>query len=311
MELVKSIKDDPYLSIDVAGFFDDRIEQRTQTHGLNHLGTLDRLADFVKKESVSLIYIGLPMTQQPRIVKLLDELNDTTASVYFVPDIFVFKLIQARFDELHGIPLIAVCETPFVSLNGVVKRASDIFLTSIILLMIMPIMIGIAIGVRFSSPGPILFKQRRYGLNGELILVYKFRTMTVMEDGSHIRQATVDDQRITKFGSFLRRTSLDELPQFFNVLRGEMSIVGPRPHAVAHNEMYRKLISSYMVRHKVKPGITGWAQVNGLRGETETVEKMQKRIECDLEYLQNWSLALDLLIIARTVLVLIKDKNAY
>jgi putative colanic acid biosynthesis UDP-glucose lipid carrier transferase len=156
-----------------------------------------------------------------------------------------------------------------------------------------------------------LFKQRRYGVDGREIVVYKFRTMTVCEDGEMIRQATRGDARVTRFGAFLRRTSLDELPQFINVLQGRMSVVGPRPHAIAHNEMYRKLIKSYMIRHKVKPGITGLAQVNGLRGETDSVEKMKARIEYDLAYLRNWSLRLDLQIVLRTVFVVLKKQNAY
>jgi len=172
-------------------------------------------------------------------------------------------------------------------------------------------MIAVAIAIKFTSPGPIIFKQRRYGLDGRQIMVYKFRSMTVCEDGDNVRQAQKSDQRITPLGAFLRKTSLDELPQFVNVLQGRMSIVGPRPHAIAHNEMYRKLIKGYMVRHKVKPGITGWAQVNGSRGETETVEKMQTRIDYDLEYLRNWSMALDLWIIIKTVLVFRGEKNAY
>jgi len=162
-----------------------------------------------------------------------------------------------------------------------------------------------------SSKGPILFKQRRYGLDAEEILVYKFRSMTVEENGDTVTQATKNDVRITAFGRFIRRTSLDELPQFINVLQGRMSIVGPRPHAVAHNEMYRKVIKGYMIRHKVKPGITGWAQVNGLRGETDTVDKMEARIEYDLDYLRSWSLGFDLKIIVRTVLLVFKDRNAY
>ncbi|HEY9847420.1 MAG TPA: exopolysaccharide biosynthesis polyprenyl glycosylphosphotransferase, partial [Candidatus Caenarcaniphilales bacterium] len=174
-----------------------------------------------------------------------------------------------------------------------------------------PLMILIALGVKVSSPGPILFKQRRYGLNGQEILVYKFRSMTVMEDGETVLQAKRNDFRITKFGAFLRRTSLDELPQFINVLQGRMSIVGPRPHAVAHNEQYRKLISGYMLRHKVKPGITGCAQVHGFRGETDTLDKMQKRVEYDLQYLKNWSLGLDLQIIFKTALVFFHNRNAY
>src|SRR6185312_15141705 len=186
-------------------------------------------------------------------------------------------------------------------LNGALKRGSDIVLGSLILVLIAPLLAAIALGVKLSSPGPVLFRQRRYGLDGREIVVYKFRSMTVAEDGAVVRQATRNDARVTPFGAFMRRTSLDELPQFFNVLQGRMSIVGPRPHAVAHNEEYRRLIKAYMVRHKVKPGITGWAQVNGHRGETDTIEKMQARVEYDLEYLRNWSLGLDLQIIVRTI----------
>ena len=172
-------------------------------------------------------------------------------------------------------------------------------------------MVLIALAVRLTSPGPILFKQRRYGLNGQEILVYKFRSMRVTEDGDTVKQATKNDSRITPVGAFLRKSSLDELPQFLNVLQGRMSLVGPRPHAVAHNELYRKLISGYMLRHKVKPGITGWAQINGYRGETDTLEKMQQRINYDLEYLRNWSLSLDLQILIKTALVFLRDQNAY
>ena len=172
-------------------------------------------------------------------------------------------------------------------------------------------MLGIALAVKLTSPGPAIFKQRRYGLNGEEIIVYKFRSMRVSEDGQKIEQAQKNDPRITKIGAFLRRSSLDELPQFINVLQGRMSIVGPRPHAVAHNELYRKLIKGYMLRHKVKPGITGWAQVNGFRGETEVLEKMQARIEFDLDYMQNWSIWFDSWIIIRTVWVVLRRDNAY
>jgi putative colanic acid biosynthesis UDP-glucose lipid carrier transferase len=244
-------------------------------------------------------------------MRLLEDLKDTTASVYFVPDIFAFDLIQAQVCNLDGIPLLAVCETPFSGMNGVLKRASDVALASAALLFVWPVMAAIAVGVRLSSPGPILFKQRRYGLYGECIMVYKFRSMTVCEDGASVVQAKRNDARVTPFGAFLRRTSLDELPQLLNVLNGSMSLVGPRPHAVSHNEEYRKVIDGYMRRHKVRPGITGWAQVNGCRGETETVDKMQRRVEYDLEYLRNWSLRLDVAILLRTVRLIWRDRNAY
>ena len=302
----------PHLGIRFAGFFDDRGPGRNGDKPGEILGTISHLADYAKTHRVDSIYIALPMASQPRIVRLLDELRDTTASIYFAPDIFLSDLIQARLDTVAGLPVLAVCETPFYGVNGLVKRGSDLVLAAVILLLISPLMLAIAIGVKWSSPGPVLFKQRRYGLDGREIIVYKFRTMTVTEDGDVIRQATRGDKRVTPFGAFLRRHSLDELPQFFNVLQGRMSVVGPRPHAVAHNELYRKQINGYMIRHKVKPGITGWAQVNGLRGETDTLEKMSARIEYDLAYLRNWSLRLDLQIVLRTVLVVLRaGGNAY
>jgi putative colanic acid biosysnthesis UDP-glucose lipid carrier transferase len=207
--------------------------------------------------------------------------------------------------------VVGICETPFTGTNELVKRVSDVVLSSIILVLISPLLVALAIGVKLSSPGPVIFRQRRTGLDGEDITVYKFRSMTTQDNGSVVRQATKNDARVTPFGAFIRRTSLDELPQFFNVLQGRMSIVGPRPHAVAHNEEYRRIVKAYMVRHKVKPGITGWAQVNGQRGETDTLAKMQARVEYDLEYLRNWSLGLDLQIIVRTIRLVFFDRNAY
>jgi putative colanic acid biosynthesis UDP-glucose lipid carrier transferase len=275
------------------------------------VGKLAELPVYARDNQVDHIYISLPMASQPRILTLLDELRDTTASIYFVPDIFMTDLIQGRMDSVSGLPVVAVCETPFTGLNGMIKRVSDVVLSVLILALIMPLLLIIAVAVKLTSPGPVIFKQRRYGLDGREIIVYKFRSMTVTEDGPTIQQARKGDARITPLGGFLRKTSLDEFPQFFNVLQGRMSIVGPRPHAVAHNELYRKLIKGYMLRHKVKPGITGWAQVNGFRGETETLEKMSGRIEYDLEYLRNWSLRLDLYIIAKTAWVVFFRKDAY
>jgi putative colanic acid biosynthesis UDP-glucose lipid carrier transferase len=303
---------DPILGIRVAGYFDDRGAGRLQNlPAAQNLGALSALADYARAQRVDVIYVALPMASQPRILRLLEDLRDTTASIYFVPDIFVSDLIQARVDSIGGIPVVAVCESPFYGFNGFVKRLSDVILAALILALISPLMLAIAAGVKLSSPGPILFKQRRYGLDGRKIVVYKFRSMTVAEDGDLVRQATRNDSRITRFGAFLRRSSLDELPQFINVLQGRMSVVGPRPHAVAHNEMYRKLIRGYMIRHKVRPGITGLAQVNGFRGETDTVEKMKARIDYDLAYLRNWSLLLDLQIILKTVVVVLGRQNAY
>ncbi len=294
------------------GYFDDRAPERLHPEaGAAILGTLAQLSDFVRDKSVREVYITLPLGSQPRIVELLEQVQGTTASLFFVPDVFGISIIQGRLQDMNGVPVVGICETPFTGTNQLVKRLSDIVLATLILILISPVLLMVALGVKLSSPGPVIFRQRRNGLDGEEIVVYKFRSMRAQDNGNVVKQATKDDPRITRFGAFIRRTSLDELPQFINVLQGRMSIVGPRPHAVAHNEEYRKLIKAYMVRHKVKPGITGWAQVNGMRGETDTIDKMKARVEYDLEYLRNWSLALDLQIILRTVRLVVFDRHAY
>jgi putative colanic acid biosynthesis UDP-glucose lipid carrier transferase len=312
-----------YKTTQIVGFFEDRSLERIASQAdltsmqrgeveAPILGRINEMAAYVKRHNIQMIYLSLPMSSHPRILKLLDDLKDTTVSIYFIPDIFMKDLIQGRMDQIDDIPVVAVCETPFTGFNGMVKRIADFWFALLVLICILPVLIAIAIGVKLSSPGPVIFKQRRYGLDGQEILVYKFRSMTVCEDGSKVTQATKNDQRVTPFGAFLRKTSLDELPQFINVLQGRMSVVGPRPHAVSHNEMYRKLIKGYMIRHKVKPGITGWAQINGLRGETETLDKMKARIDYDLDYLRNWSPKLDMYIVMKTVsVVFMGEKNAY
>jgi putative colanic acid biosynthesis UDP-glucose lipid carrier transferase len=312
LKFAATIGRNPNLFMQVRGFFDDRTDDRWPVEMREPmLGRMADIASYVREHSIKMIFISQPISAQPRIRKLLDELQDTTASVYFLPDIYVFDLMQARFDNVGGMPVIAICESPFTGFNSMIKRGSDIILGASIQVLLLPIMLVIAIAVKATSKGPVIFRQRRYGLYGEEIIVYKFRSMTVAEDGAKVVQATKNDQRVTKIGAFLRRSSLDELPQFINVLQGRMSIVGPRPHAVAHNEQYRKLIKGYMLRHKVKPGITGWAQVNGLRGETETLDKMEARVEYDLDYLRNWSLWLDIQIILRTVKVVLARENAH
>ena len=312
IELARRLGDDLYSNVRLVGFFDDRAPGRLQhREEFPVLGKLEDLPAYARDNALDVIYLSLPMASQARVLALLDALRDTTCSIYFVPDTFVTDLIQGRMDAVGGIPVVAVCETPFTGLDGAIKRGSDIVLSVLILVLLMPLLAIIALVVKLTSPGPAIFRQRRYGLDGHEIIVYKFRSMTALDDGAQVQQARKHDPRLTPVGAFLRRTSLDELPQFINVLQGRMSIVGPRPHAVAHNEMYRKLIKGYMLRHKVRPGITGWAQVNGYRGETETLGKMKARIDCDLEYLRNWSLRLDLFIIAKTVWVVVKNDNAY
>ena len=297
--------------VDFVGYFDDRADERVHADArAQRLGPLARAAAYVHDHGVQEVYITLPLGSQPRIVGLLEQLQGTTTSVFFVPDVFGISIIQGRLQDLQGVPVVGLCETPFTGINRLVKRGSDLVLASLVLLLTAPLLLALAVGVRLSSPGPVIFRQRRNGRAGEPIEIYKFRSMRVGAEPDDA-QASRDDPRVTPFGAFMRRRSLDELPQFVNVLQGRMSVVGPRPHAVAHNEQYRSLIKAYWVRHKVRPGITGWAQVNGLRGETDTLEKMQRRIEYDLEYLRNWSLMLDLQIVARTIKLVFWDRHAY
>jgi putative colanic acid biosynthesis UDP-glucose lipid carrier transferase len=310
--LARNIDEHPTLGLQVAGWFEDRGAERIGAIDEGKLlGKLSDLPEYVKKHSVDVIYIALPIRHEERTRRLLDELHDTTASIYFVPDIFVFDLIQSRVDSLNGIPVLALCETPFVGVNGLMKRVSDVVLAATMLVVFSPVLLAVAVGVAVTTPGAVLFKQRRYGLDGREIVVYKFRSMVSSDDGTEMRQASRDDPRITPFGKIIRKYSLDELPQLINVVQGRMSLVGPRPHAVAHNEEYRRLIKGYMIRHKVAPGITGLAQVRGHRGETTTVEEMRARVESDLEYLRRWSLALDIKILWLTAVRVFNDTKAY
>lgn len=312
IRLAGQLRQDLLRRTEVIGFFEDRATSRLPRHDqFQILGRSKDVTDYVIRNEINVIYITLPMTPDPRVLRLLDELRDSTVSIYFVPDLFVFNLIQARFDLLNGIPLVAVRESPFYGLYGLAKRCSDLMLAGLFVTLLSPLLFVIGLAVKLTLGGPVIFRQRRFGLDGKEIVVFKFRTMTVMEDGrTQYTQVTRCDSRVTPLGAFMRRTSLDELPQLFNVLEGSMSIVGPRPHAIAVNEQYRRLIPSYMVRHKVKPGITGWAQINGHRGGDD-IDSMQKRIEYDLQYLQHWSLQLDLLIILKTVTLILVDRKAY
>ena len=312
LRLAATLRGDRMLRTEVLGFFEDGpaeglpagVEPRV-------LGTTSAVEEYVLRHDVNLVYVTLPMTREPRVIALLESLRDSTVSIYFVPDLFAFNLIQGRVDMIDGIPLVAVRESPFYGVRSLAKRLTDIAVAGTATLLLSPVLLLVAVGVRVSSPGPVIFRQKRYGLDGKSITVYKFRSMTVTEDGDrHYTQVSRGDVRVTPLGAFLRRTSLDELPQLLNVLEGSMSIVGPRPHAVAVNEQFRRLIPGYMVRHKVKPGITGWAQVNGYRGGDD-LPSMTKRIEFDLEYLRRWSLWLDVQILFRTALMVLTDKRAY
>jgi len=309
----RDLENKPEFGYNVVGFYEDRSE-RAYNEILNHyslLGNFDDMILAARRGEWDQIYIALPVEARSRMLRLLDELSDSATPIRLLPDYFTTNLLHSKFIEIADNPILCIYDSPFSADHAFIKRVEDLLLGSIILALISPILLAIAVAVKFTSKGPVLFKQTRYGLKGEKILVWKFRSMTVCEDGDIVTQATRGDSRYTKIGEFLRKTSLDELPQFFNVLQGTMSIVGPRPHAVAHNEQYRTIIPGYMLRHMIKPGITGWAQINGWRGETNTIYKMRKRVEFDLEYMREWSLWLDLKIIFFTIFRAFTDKNAY
>jgi putative colanic acid biosynthesis UDP-glucose lipid carrier transferase len=312
IRLAKEVMDNPETGYRMAAFYDDRDKIRLDEDYHYYLrGNIVEGIKNAKKGKYDVIYITLPIQAKHRIEEMLYALGDSTANVHVVPDLFMYCLMHGEMSHVGDVQTISVYDNPMQGSLGALKRLEDIFLALSILTFIALPMLFIAMAVKFTSKGPIIFKQDRYGLNGRRIRMWKFRSMTVTENDAVVTQATKGDTRITKLGAFLRRTSLDELPQFINVLKGDMSVIGPRPHAVAHNEEYRKIVDFYMLRHKVKPGITGWAQVNGARGETETVDKMKTRIEYDLEYIRNWSLWLDVKIVFYTVFRGFNDKNAY
>jgi putative colanic acid biosynthesis UDP-glucose lipid carrier transferase len=311
--IVEQVVSSTWMGIKLVGIFDDRRpdDDRVQRE-MPIAGSLEELVRRATAGELDLVFIALPLRAELRIRALIHALRDSTVTVMYVPNFDAFGLLSARWEVFRGIPMISLVDTPHHGGSGLSKRLFDIVGASALLLMLALPMGVIGLAVRLTSPGPAIFRQKRYGLDGREILVYKFRTMSVTEDGkAAFMQARKGDARVTPLGAFLRRTSLDELPQLVNVLQGRMSIVGPRPHPVALNESHRRKIEGYMLRHKVRPGITGWAQVNGCRGETSTPEKMANRIRYDLEYINNWSLALDLRILWMTLFSVIDDPNAY
>lgn len=313
-QLAETILNAPWMGLKLAGVYDDRTprDQRVIVDLEPHFkGTIDDLIRAAEAGDVDQVYITLPLRAELRIKDMIDRLAELPVSVLYAPDFLVFNMLHARWEQVGNHHIVNVVTTPFLGVSGWTKRLEDIALSVLILLIIAIPMAGIAMAIKLTSPGPALFRQRRYGLNGKEFEIWKFRTMTVVEDGAAYVQATHQDTRVTPLGRFLRATSLDELPQFMNVLLGDMSIVGPRPHPVALDERHRDLIPRYIFRHKIRPGITGLAQVNGFRGETDTLEKMEKRVEKDIEYINQWSLMLDLKIILLTLLRGFTDKNAY
>ena len=300
-----------WTGFNILSFFDDLNKEGSSILNIPILKSSE-LKTFVESNNIQELWITLPLREEQRVRSLLHELRHLTLSIKYVPDIFGFRILNQKATEIAGIPIMQLNTTPMHGVNILIKELEDKILSLLILLFISPLMLLVAIAIKIESKGPIFFKQRRHGWNGKEIKVYKFRSMKLHnEEKGHVTQAKKFDSRITKVGAFIRRTSLDELPQFFNVLQGRMSIVGPRPHALAHNEEYKDQVEYYMQRHRVKPGITGWAQINGLRGETDTLDKMSQRVEYDLFYIENWSLAFDLKIIILTIFKGFINKNAY
>jgi len=308
-----NIRHTTWMGLRSIGFFDDRCPKngRKPPDGIEIQGSVADLERLATAGEVDIVYVALPMRAELRIKSIIERFSDTTVSVHYVPDFSDFDLLSARWDVLGNIPIVSIVNTPIQGVNAALKRATDLIVSLIALALLGLPMLGIGVAIKLTSPGPVIFRQRRYGLDGKEFEMWKFRTMTVCEDGSAFVQAVRGDSRVTRIGAFLRRTSLDELPQFVNVLQGRMSVVGPRPHPVALNEQHRRMIGRYMLRHKVRPGITGWAQVSGFRGETDTPEKMQQRIAYDLEYIDRWSLWLDMRIIAMTLQKGFVNANAY
>jgi len=311
--ILRRLGQEPGYGFDIVALLDDdqRLHGKTFA-GIEVAGGLETICAAVSRFRADEVWIALPLRAEAQVKGVLHELRHSTVNIRYLPDIFGFRLLNHSVTEIAGMPVLDLNVSPMSGPNRVIKAIEDRVLALAIIIAISPLLVMIAIAVRLSSPGPIIFKQLRHGWDGKPIKVYKFRTMKVHhEHDGVITQARLGDHRVTRIGAFLRRTSLDELPQFFNVLQGRMSIVGPRPHALAHNEMYKNLVEAYMLRHKVKPGITGWAQVNGWRGETDTVDKMKRRVEHDLFYIENWSLLFDLKIIVLTILRGFNSKHAY
>jgi putative colanic acid biosynthesis UDP-glucose lipid carrier transferase len=312
MSLYSEILAHDELGFDCVGFFDDREPSRiTDLDPKLIEGNINQAIELAKNGDIQKLYVCLPMLAEQRIADIIQQLGDSTIDVLITPDFLMKNLMHARIGNVGEVDTISVFESPVNGTKRFYKRSFDIMFSICAIIAISPVLIAVSIAVYMSSPGPVLFKQDRYGLDGRKIKVWKFRSMTVTENADKVTQARKGDARITNVGAFIRRTSLDELPQFFNVLFGDMSVVGPRPHAVAHNEEYRKLVTYYMLRHKVLPGITGWAQVNGWRGETDTLDKMEKRVEYDLDYIRNWTLWWDVKIVFLTFFKGFVGKNVY
>jgi Undecaprenyl-phosphate glucose phosphotransferase len=275
--------------------------------------TVDALAGYIRTNDVHELWLMLSLAEEPLICSLIGEFRDDLVNIRFMPDVRSLALFEGSgVIDLLGVPAINLVASPLSASSMLKKEIFDRLFAATALIGLAPILLGIAIAVKLSSRGPVFFRQKRKGADGRVFTIYKFRSMRLhIEEKGTLRQATRNDARVTKVGAFLRRTSLDELPQFFNVLRGDMSVVGPRPHALEHDDLYQKVVAGYINRYRIKPGITGWAQINGFRGETDRIEKMERRVEHDLYYLGHWSFALDMRIIGATIVAGLVHRNAY
>jgi Undecaprenyl-phosphate glucose phosphotransferase len=313
MRLIAALRRRDEEAINIIGVFDDRGGARVA--GAPKIGSIDDLVTYSRYNRVDQIVVALPWAAEARITQLLQKLRMLPVDISLSPDLVGIRVSHSGFAHLGGVPLLTVCKKPLADWHSVIKTIEDRTLAIGLLVFLLPLFGLVALTIKLSSPGPIFFRQKRYGFNNHPIAVYKFRTMYHhMRDENAERLATRGDPRITRVGAFLRKTSIDELPQLFNVLKGEMSIIGPRPHAMsakAADRLYEHVVAEYAARHRVKPGITGWAQVKGWRGETDTIEKIQKRVEHDLYYIENWSFAFDVKILILTFFALLKADNAY
>ncbi len=316
LKLALRLMRSPILGIEIVGYYAARPQALEVPGGkvdLPYLGTYADAVPMVEENGFAVVFVTMRDSEgQADLRVLMDRLYDSTGAIYFLPEPTLSEGFSVHGAEIAGVPLLALHETPMLGASRYLKRTVDLLLSGLALLLLSPLMLLVALAIKLNSPGPVLYRQKRYGERGQPITVYKFRSMYVdaPQDGV-LRQARQGDARVTRVGRILRRSSLDELPQLFNVLDGSMSLVGPRPHATSHNEFYRHQIRGYMLRHTVKPGITGWAQVNGLRGETDTLDKMQRRVEYDRYYITHWSLWLDMKILFKTVWRVVWDRNAY
>jgi len=315
--LIATLEEDNLKELAILGVFDDRLDERSadSIKGYPKLGNFDQLPQFCRASSVDLIVVTVPMAAEQRLMQILKILFTLPVDIRISALASKLRLSSGAYTYIGRVPMFALMDRPLTDWDRVIKNIEDRVLGLLLFLIAAPVMGLVALAVRLDSKGPILFKQRRFGFNNELIEVWKFRSMyTDMSDASAAKLVTRDDPRVTPVGRFIRKTSLDELPQLLNVIKGEMSLVGPRPHATeakASSDLYETVVGEYFARHRMKPGVTGWAQINGWRGETDTHEKIQRRVEADLHYIDNWSLLLDLYIIAATPFALLTGKNAY